>query len=106
MKQTINDFYANLNSAYNATTVKAILKAEGYTNEQISSLNLQSKKSTEIDAYSVMNCIIENEDKMSRKQIAQELYKQNLCSIKTGEHILSLMKFCKAYHDLMTDKQN
>ena len=87
-------------TGYGLTLVKGILKAEGYSKEQINELNLTSSNK-ELDALAVMSFIIEHES-LDRKTLAKKLSAQGLCSEKTGYHILSLMKFCKAYHELMS----
>ena len=90
-----------IKSGYNKTTITMMLKAEGYTNESIKALNIPSKKADEIDAIAIMQCIIDNSN-TPRKDLAQKLADQKLCKLSTANHILSLMKFVKAYHELMS----
>ena len=92
-----------IKQGYNKTLIKQLLAHQGYTNEQIKSVDadIPSKKSAEVDATAVMQAIIDMGD-APRKDIAKHLAEQKLCSEKTAAHILSLMKFCRAYHELMS----
>ena len=96
----INDRINELVQAgHGKTTIKAVLTVEGFKKADIDQANIPSQKANEIDAQAIMSQIIEM-DGASRKDIATALNEQGLCSYKTAMHILSLMKFVVAYHDL------
>jgi hypothetical protein len=94
-----------IKSGYNKTLIKGMLKVEGYTNDQIKAIDdtIPSKKADQIDAEAIMSVIIDGEaENMSRKDIAQALANDGLCKLSTANHIMSLMKFVKAYHKLLS----
>jgi hypothetical protein len=95
-----NELKACQDQGFNNSLTKQVLKAKGFSAEEIDKLNLSSDKKV-LDEMAVMKAII-NCGSMSRKDIAAKLAADGLCSEKTALHILSLMKFCKAYHQLMS----
>lgn len=101
-----SDFAANLiDAGVTASAVKAAMKKNGYSKEEIASVEFPaSAKSNEIDAYAIMRAIIEMEDQgVSRKEMAKKLAADDHCTESTGRHIVSLMKFVKAYHEIQMD---
>lgn len=92
----INELAAN---NYGATVIRGILKAEGYDKEAIKAANIASQRSNEIDANAIMAIVIENESK-ANKDIIKAVHEAGLCELSTARHIVSLLKFCKAYHEL------
>ena len=82
---------------YTGTTIKGVLKAEKFATDEIESANIPSTKKAGLDATAIMTIVIENEDK-SNKDILKVLTEADLCEASTAKHIVSLLKFCKAYH--------
>ena len=103
MKDIITYTNELINKGYGKTLIRSLLKAEGYKQLDIDNLDIPSRKSDEIDATEIMKTIINCEAKgMKRKEIEAVLAANELCKASTAGHILSLMKFVKAYHELMS----
>lgn len=102
----INAVVADLQSkGFGKIKIEAFLEVSGYALEDIKALNLEGKSQVELDAEAVMREVIAMEtSSMNNKQKATKLHSLGLCSEKTGYHILSLMKFIKAYHTLKSAK--
>lgn len=105
---TINasDFAANLiGLGVTASAVKTAMKKNGYSAEEIEAVEFEaSAKSNEIDAKAIMQAIIDMEaTNTSRKDIASKLAADGHCKESTGRHIVSLMKFVRAYHEIMME---
>lgn len=82
--------------------IKQQLKRDKFSQEEINN-HLEMNTQNELDAFKVMKFIIDNESKYkNNKELAKAMSNNNLASEKTSYHILSLMKFVKAYHELMS----
>lgn len=83
--------------------IKAQLKREKFDKAQIEA-ELPTSASNELNAHDVMRFIIDNRNVYaSGKKLATAMFEAGLCSEKTGYHIVSLMKFVDAYHELMSE---
>jgi len=91
------------NEGYGKTLITMMLKHEGFTAKEIKSADIVSKKSDENDAFKIMQKVIELEaTSLNNKQKATIISEADLCTEKTAYHIMSLMKYVKAYHELMS----
>lgn len=52
----------------------------------------------------IVEHIINNKDKMSRRNLAIDCENKDLCKESTAFHYLSLLNFCEEYHKQMSSK--
>lgn len=102
-----NDITTRVNelvaAGYGKTLIEGMLRAEGFKKADISAANVPSKKSDENDATAIMQMVIDlSNEKLNNKQKAERIAKAGLCTEKTAYHIMSLMKYVEAYHELMS----
>ena len=92
--------------SYGATLIKGILKSEGYKADEIKDASIPTKKAEQLDAYKVMSRIYDMEaEGVSNKDMAEALHQHGLCTLSTGKHLISLLKFCKAYHEVVVNNE-
>lgn len=84
-----------------SSEIKARLKKDKYSAKLVAE-HFQPVESNEIDAQAIMSFIIDNENNYkNNKAFAKAIYEAGHCSEKTAYHILSLMKFVRAYHEIL-----